>query len=303
MASRGLYWVEHGYRMIKWEKAGTSTAAALALTSPAAAFLSVGFGAISAGASLYNTFQLAKQSRVLDSIARKLDLVEFKVDYVTRGIEQLTRLMAEVAENTQDIKEIAYIKVFFDGAREHFEQQLKGRTVSAESIAALAGDIQSTWAQVTQNRNMKDAPIPNWMVEKAMPVFSFFKVLNVYLIESHNALSGYNPITIRRYFPLEGTPIYLTEEPDSTEAAEMIIGLEKVHKVYHLPSNSKRPRLKWLSAFLWEAKMAQFLLCTSTPLAGQESRHLELPVIDLDQLPQSKNDPGTTKSGATAASA
>lgn len=285
MASTNVWEVTHGYREIIWRPhVCPNVPPTQILATPATTWLSIGFSAVAAGASIYNAYQLAQQEKMLTNISRQLNIVSRKLDYIVNAINQLTLLTNEVLENTRDVKEIAYVKVFFDGALTHFATVLQSGQITLDAVRSLEGDIQTTLIEVNSRKGVKDAPIPNWLIEKAKSVYSLFRVLNVFLIESHNRLNEYDPTTMRRYESIDIQQHYLTENSTSEPAKELLSDLSQIHRLYSLTKISKQPRLKWLSAFLWEIKLFLFNQITSAVLTKEEPNIVMLPKLDEASL-------------------
>jgi hypothetical protein len=285
MPSTNVWEITHAQKSIEWRHhICPSEAATQILTTPATAWLSIGFSAVAAGASIYNAYQLAQQEQMLKQISRQLSIVSRKLDYVVNAINQLTLLTNEVLENTRDVKEIAYVKVFFDGALGHFGGVLQSRQITLDSVRGLEGDIQATLREVASRKGLKDAPIPNWLIEKAKPIYSLFRVLNVFLIESHNRLNEYDPTSMRRYESIDAAQHYLTEDPTNEQVAELLEDLNNVHRLYSSTKINKQPRLKWLSALLWEMKLFLFNQMSSAVLVKDEPSTVMLPTLDEESL-------------------
>ncbi len=285
MSSTNVWEVTHAQRAIEWRPHICPTEAPTQiLATPAAAWLSIGFSAVAAGASIYNAYQLAQQKEMLTNISRQLNILSRKLDYVVNAINQLTLLTNEVLENTRDVKEIAYVKVFFDGALSHFATVLQSRQITLDAVRGLEGDIQATLREVASRKGVKDAPIPNWLIEKAKPIYSLFRVLNVFLIELHNRLNEYDPTTMRRYESIDIEQHYLTENSTSKQAKELLTDLVGIHRLYSSTKINKQPRLKWLCALLWEMKLFVFNQLTSDVLNKEETNTVMLPTLDIGSL-------------------
>ena len=71
MSSTNVWEVTHGFRSIEWRPhVCPPEAASHILTTPATAWLSIGFSAVAAGASIYNAYQLAQQEQMLKHISK-----------------------------------------------------------------------------------------------------------------------------------------------------------------------------------------------------------------------------------------
>lgn len=275
MATTSVREVTHGPGFIKWSPhVCPSPSTANILSTPASMILSNGLGALSAGIGIANAIQL--------------NAISNKLDYVQRGIDQVVSLTKQVRESLQDVQDLQYLKTVFDGSRENFEQKLKLGQIDIAAVQSFEGDVETTLRQFVFDgdklrdikRVSKDAPIPNWMVDKAEPTFSFFRLLNFYLVESHNRLLDYDPWKVRRYSPIDAVPDYFVEDRANSEFTKIVDELKMIQKV-HNDAAQKLPRLRWLTAFTWEIKMTRFNLATSSALASGTTNTLMLPALDI----------------------
>ncbi len=182
------------------------------ISTPAAGWLSIGFSAFAAVASIFNVFQIVEQQELLERIDRKLNLINRKLNYVINSLDQLKWLTQKVLDNTLKTNQLLYIKYVFDGARINFGNKLKSGEVSLDSLKGLIGDIEMTMKEVDYTNTESDISIPNWMIEQANPVFSFIKILNIFLVECHNRFNEYDPMHVQRYESIDEFPSFLREK-------------------------------------------------------------------------------------------
>lgn len=287
MESRRLWEVTHGQGKIEWQPHEcTGTKDLSVLSTPATAWVSVALSAISAGASLYTAFKVAKIEKNIKSISNKLNIVDKKLNYVVDSLNNIEQLTETVLRTICDIQQLQLVEVFFDGARSHFEEQLRRNSLNAATISGLASDVAAVLIHansvVRSNRKPKDILVPNWMIEKAMPVFELLRSLNIYLIEAHNYLNEYNPRVIRRYNSISDNPFYAYDDENQEQFVQLHNELIKYEQMYAETYEDKTPRKKWLCAFVWEARMAQFNLTTSRVLADEKGSKLVLPSFEID---------------------
>jgi hypothetical protein len=298
MENTNIYKVTHGFQKIIWEKIADGS-------NSAGPLLSIGFSAISAGVSIYNAYQLAQQketlnliagklnlmnhkmdsmNRKMDYVSRQIDYVNRKMDYVLVGMEHLKDLTTQVLLTTTQIKDLAYVKMFLDGARDHFEKKLTSGTITSDDFHALDGDLTAALSEVLGSN--KDAPIPNHFIEKARSVFAFLRAFNIYLVETHNTLNTHNPSTVRRYQTIEDSGYHYFSEVDTAkDSSKKLAGRMSELRNLHLKIKSdKQPRLKWLSAFTWEVRSVIYTLETSGILSGANSQSILLPAFDQEVI-------------------
>jgi hypothetical protein len=113
----------------------------------------------------------------------------------------------------------------------------------------------------------------------------------MFLIEVHNRLVNYEPLLVRRYEPIDDTKIYnYYDDVSDDKVGELYDELVNISKFYDKVKFDTQPRLKWLLAFLWEAKL--LLYNYSSSKAIQEwNTPLMIPMMDesiMQQLNKTK---------------
>ncbi len=302
MTTTRVWEVTHGPGEIVWQPHECPSRSIGSILSTAAApWLSVAFSAISSGVSIYNAFQLAKQEKILTRISHKLGIIDKKLNCVLGKLDKIRALTEAAFTTIIKIKNLKLLEMFFDNGRILFEERIRENSVSREAILSLMNDTETAWREIVCTARPTEAPIPDNMIVRACPVFSFLRTLNFYLVEAHNQFNDYDPTVTRRYISIEDPePCYLNETSDAEKVKDQIDALQSVQRIYKKTTLDKQPRLKWLSAFLWEAKMACFTLSTSSVLESQpkdKPRKLMIPMLDPETENAIKN---SSKSGKSA---
>lgn len=289
-----------GYKDIQWLDPVTDLphSSVPLLASPVASWLSTGFSALTLGVSLYNAFQLHKQQEILETIDLKLDEMNYKIDNIDRKLDAINysinllhyktdlilMITKSIKTDTQQIKDIQKINFQFLDAINHFEKRLSNRQISFDLIKKVEGDIENTFMSLwntykpTRNKKTIDIPLPNWVIDKNAEIFSFFQLFNLFLIESHNFLSKYDPLRIKNYISITDDKIIERVNPKESKK-EKLLTLSELFEYYNKINSDIQPRLEWLIRLLWEVKQISYTIETSQFISGS-NLIIYLPVFD-----------------------
>ncbi len=291
MESTNLWQVTHGKGSIIWEPHRCAGDVVSAAVSPVATWLSLGFSAVAAGASVYSAYKLSMQEKQLDAISRDLACVNGKLDGIKRDIDRIHRtlhsietLTRAILDDIRDVKDATIADVFISGSQQNFRDKVRNGSVSLEALTVFANDIATALSEISGNGGKRtgDILIPNWIIDQARPIHAFLSVLNIHLVETHNRLNSYDASMVRRLCSLSEQPVLLTESIQSDEDAHKN-RLLQIHGKYSRAPESQ-PRLKWLYAYLWEIRLAEFALATSRALSGDDRDKLAIPQLDESLL-------------------
>ncbi|MBV6419352.1 MAG: hypothetical protein DAHOPDDO_00568 [Ignavibacteriaceae bacterium] len=288
-----------GYKDIQWldPLSDLPNPSVPLLATPVATWLSTGFSALTLGVSLYNAFQLHKQQEILETIDLKLDEMNYKLNTIERKLDAINysinllhyktdliiMITKSIKTDTQQIKDIQKINFQFLDAINHFEKRLSNRQISFDLIKKVEGDIENTFLSLwntykpARNKKTNDIPLPNWVIDKNTEIFSFFQLFNLFLIESHNFLSKYNPLKIKNYISI--TDDKIIERVNPKESKKEQLTLPQLFEYYNKTNCDLQPRLDWLMRLLWEVKQISYTIETSQ-LISRSDQTLYLPVFD-----------------------
>lgn len=275
------------------------------LTSGPAQLLAGGFGAIAAGASLYNAFQL----RELKRVAQRIDL---NVQELLAGMAHVAQLAEAIDRKTDALVAAECVRTYVQEPLRHFEGSVARRDVSTRAISTLAADLETGWRELTrllyrppssrsgvwseeevrlarnrvgppypmdqmrraveqmrdeQDRHANaDVPLSATLSEQIQSAFCCFRLLNMLVVQAHNDAVGGSPTQSRRYLDLE-QPWLVS---DSGEWSDLV----RMHQQYR-GIEPHKPKTKLLAALVLESRQAELHLRTSAPL--QSGRVVYLP--------------------------
>lgn len=289
---------------ITWYPLEAAASSAAAILTPSAAVLSAGLGAVSAGASLYNVFQLREQRRMLLDLDRRLaglhgDILNIgnQLQELEAKAEHLLRITERVDMNVELVKDLALLTSFIAQPLQHFADRVAAdQTFDLKQQAAvLAADFAVAYEDlaVRQLRRSNDARITASVADKFTPVIFLLHNMNMFVLDAHNASA-----------PDAGhvTPYYRLEEG----AVPADCRLHELRRHWHLASGlsedgkktkgEPRPRMQWLVSLMWELEHVAYTF-QHTKLQSTATRELGVPHPDVIRFRRPAHVAAQTSSG------